>query len=165
MSVDNSPAGLAGLPDDVRSRVLGLTADVLPSVPKLPASLRKVADFAPARRARLGGTAIVAALEADDDFRERVSAQVVGKLPAPLADLTDAPRDADPVELAALAWLLRPEGWEGVLADAVSRVAERATTTGAAREGDLERLRAKARGCRAGAARRTHARTAPSSPT
>ena len=146
MSVDNSPAGLAGLPDDVRSRVLGLTADVLPSVPKLPASLRKVADFAPARRARLGGTAIVAALEADDDFRERVSAQVVGKLPAPLADLTDAPRDADPVELAALTWLLRPEGWEGVLADAVSRVAERATTTGAAREGDLERLRAKLEG-------------------
>jgi len=146
MSVDNSPAGLTGLPDDVRSRVLGLTADVLPSVPKLPASLRKVADFAPARRARLGGTAIVAALEADDDFRERVSAQVVGKLPAPLADLTDAPRDADPVELAALAWLLRPEGWEGVLADAVSRVADRATTTGAAREGDLERLRAKLEG-------------------
>jgi predicted RNA-binding protein with PIN domain len=143
MSAENSPSGLAALPDEVRSRVLGLTADVLPSVPKLPASLRKVADFAPARRARLGGTAIRAALEADDEFRERVAAQVVAKLPAPLSDLTAAPLDADPAELAALSWLVRPDGWETLLAEASARVAARAATAGAASEADLERLRGK----------------------
>jgi predicted RNA-binding protein with PIN domain len=143
MSVDSGSSGLTGLPDDVRSRVLGLTADVLPAVPKLPASLRKVADFAPARRARLGASAIVAALESDDEFRERVAAQVVTKLPAPLSDLTAAPLDADPAELAALSWLVRPEGWETLLAEAAVRVAERGTPPSAARDADLDRLRAK----------------------
>jgi predicted RNA-binding protein with PIN domain len=113
-------------------------------VPRLPASLRKVADFAPARRARLGGTAILAALDGDDDFRERVAAQVVAKLPAPLSDLADAPRDSDPAELAALAWLVRPDGWQDLLADALTRVADRGAAAGGASEADMERLRSKA---------------------
>jgi len=52
VSEDRPAPALADLPDEVRHRVHVLTADVLPSVAKLPAPLRKVADFAPARRAK-----------------------------------------------------------------------------------------------------------------
>jgi predicted RNA-binding protein with PIN domain len=143
VSGDSATAGLVGLPDEVRARVLGLTADVLPAVPRLPAPLRKVADFAPARRARLGAAAMASALESDDEFRERVGAQVVAKLPAPLSDLAAAPRDADPAEVAALAWLIRPEGWEALLADVESRLAERGGGS-AVDEAQLERSRSRA---------------------
>ena len=67
---DDLPA-LEQLPPAVRARVVALTAQVLPDVPRLPASLRKVATFAVARRARHGGPAILAALD-DEDFRDRV---------------------------------------------------------------------------------------------
>jgi predicted RNA-binding protein with PIN domain len=142
MAVDIPGSELAELPDEVRTRVLSLTADALPAVPRLPASLRKVAEFAPTRRARLGGSAIVAALESDDDFRDRVASQVVAKLPAPLADLTAAPLDADPAELAALSWLIRPEGWETLLADAAARVGPRVPEDRS--DAELGRLRTKA---------------------
>ena len=58
----------APLPERLRLRVVALVSAVLPSVVPVPAPLRKVAGFAPARRARLGGAAIWDAL-ADDDFR------------------------------------------------------------------------------------------------
>lgn len=103
---------LAELPEPVRTRVVALTADTLPDVPKLPPAVRRVATFAPARRARLGGTAITDAL-ADDDFRARVGTQVAAR-PAPASD---------PATDAALAWLVRPDGWEEALAEAVGRVA------------------------------------------
>ena len=67
---DDLPA-LEQLPPAVRARVVALTAQVLPDVPRLPASLRKVATFTVARRARHGGPAILAALD-DEDFRDRV---------------------------------------------------------------------------------------------
>ncbi len=98
---------LAELPEPVRARVVALAADVLPDVPKLPPAVRRVATFAPARRARLGGTAIAEAL-ADDEFRDRVGTQVA----APSARRRPTP----PTE-AALAWLTRPEGWEDALDD------------------------------------------------
>ena len=43
-------------------RVVDLVARVLPTLTPLPPSLRKVADFTPARRARVGERTIVAAL-------------------------------------------------------------------------------------------------------
>ena len=102
------------LPDAVRHRVVALTAEVLPSVTGLPAPLRRAADFAPARRARLGGPAIAEALQ-DPDLVARVGTQVAaarGGEPA-----------GDDVAAAALAWLVRPEGWEQAVHDAVRRVA------------------------------------------
>ncbi len=105
---------LADLPDLVRQRVVALAAGSLPDVPRLPASVRRVATFAPARRARLGGRAIAEAL-ADDGFRDRLGVQLAAR-PAPAPD--------DPAGLAAWAWLLRPEGWEAALADEVRRVAD-----------------------------------------
>lgn len=142
MSDDVASVPLAELPDEVRLRVLALTADVLGQVPSLPVSVRKVAAFAPARRARLGGTAIGAALTADDDFRARVGVQVEARLPSP-RELAEMSPDADPVELAAVSWLTRPDQWEVVLASALTSVAAR---TGAAPEptGDTDRWREKA---------------------
>jgi predicted RNA-binding protein with PIN domain len=123
---------LAELPDALRARVVVLSADVLPDVVRLPPSLRRVADFAPARRARLGSSAIATVLAADGGFRERVGTQVAGR-PAGDPD--------DPVELAARAWLCRPEGWEALVADGVRRVAERAG--GAPAVDESQRLRAR----------------------
>ena len=115
MSEDRAAPGLADLPDEVRHRVHALTAAVLPGIAKLPAPLRKVADFAPARRAKLGASAMTAALESDEEFRDRVAVQVAGDRPQPVDDVT----------VAALAWLLRADGWEDELDTALTGLAHR----------------------------------------
>lgn len=108
------PFALAELPEPVRARVVALTADVLPVLGQLPPSLRRVASFAPARRAKLGTTAIVAAL-GDEDLRGRVATQVSARKP---------PAEA-PVDRAALAWLVRAaESWEDELAALLVELAE-----------------------------------------
>lgn len=114
------------LPEQVRTKVVALAAEVLPQVSDLPASVRRVATFAPNRRAKLGGTMIAAAIEADDDFRSRLATQVAAARPV-LPDLSRAgvPEAADPIEVAALLWLSRPEGWQAHYADAVRRVESR----------------------------------------
>lgn len=111
MSAPSVPAA-SELPEVVRTRVVSLVSDVLALVTPLPPALRKVADFAPARRARLGARAIEAALH-DDEFRTRAATQVRARL----ADLADAleegtvPDEADRVDLAALAWLGGVDDW------------------------------------------------------
>jgi predicted RNA-binding protein with PIN domain len=117
---------LVPLPEAVRVRVVALAADVLPQVASLPPALRKVAAFAPQRRARLGSTPIAAALTSDSEFRGHVVTQVAALRPE-LAGILDDPQSvevADPADVAALAWLARPEGWEETFADAVRRVEE-----------------------------------------
>ena len=161
MSEDDARTELAELPDEVRLRVLSLTADVLGQVPTLPAPLRKVADFAPARRARLGATAIGAAL-ATDDFRERVAVQVEARLPTPRGESTEVAADRDPVEAAARAWLVRPEGWQAVLGEVDETLAARAGAPAQDRDrtggGRRPRPRSRPRATRAPG-------TAPSWPT
>lgn len=98
----------AALPERLRLRVVALVSAVLPTVAPVPAPLRKVAGFAPARRARLGGGAIWEAL-GDDDFREHAAVQVAA-LPV---------GEDDPVDAAARAWLSRDEGWEELVAQVV----------------------------------------------
>lgn len=138
------------LPEEVRARIVVLTADVLPSVPRVPSALRKVAEFAPARRARLGSTPIAAALGSDDDFRDRVGVQLASRIPEGSDELADgdaeAVLEADPVEVAALAWLLRPEGAGGVLVRATDRLAElaRSATASDPHESDVWRDKAQA---------------------
>ena len=117
MSEDRAAPGLADLPDEVRHRVHALTAGVLPGIAKLPPPLRKVADFAPARRARLGASAMTVALESDEEFRDRVAVQVAGDRPQPVDDVT----------VAALAWLVRADGWEDELDAALAELAQRPT--------------------------------------
>lgn len=98
------------LPEAVRSRLVSLVAASLGDVTPLPAALKQVAGFAPARRARLGASAIMTELERDDELRTRVAVQVATRAGG---DVTD---------VAALAWLERSEDW----LDAVRRAAEQA---------------------------------------
>jgi predicted RNA-binding protein with PIN domain len=118
--------GPATLPEGVRSRIVALTAEVLPQVTNLPASLRKVAGFAPARRGRLGATQIWATLTADDEFRGQVATQVAGARPvlASALETAEAAAEADPFDLAAVLWLSRPEGWEAGYDVALARLEE-----------------------------------------
>ncbi len=119
------------LPERLGVRVVALVAAVLPSVTPVPSSLRKVAGFAPARRARLGATAIREAL-ADDGFREHAAVQVAAV----------PPRDDDPLDRAARAWLTRGDGWDDVVAAVVDDLAraEASDDSGAA---ELARLEAR----------------------
>ncbi|HCB04858.1 MAG TPA: RNA-binding protein [Nocardioides bacterium] len=97
------------LPEVVRSRLVTLVAASLGDVTPLPPALKQVAGFAPARRARLGASAIMTELERDDELRQRVAVQVGTRA------------GAEATDVAALAWLERSEGWE----DAVRRAGER----------------------------------------
>lgn len=102
----------------VRARVVGLAADALGRMDtqQLPASLRRVASFAPARRARLAATQIAGVLAEDDGFRERVAVQVRAEVPDLVCALEgDGGAPVDPVDRAALAYLLRPEGWARIV--------------------------------------------------
>jgi predicted RNA-binding protein with PIN domain len=121
---------LAGLPEPVRTRVVAQAADVLPDVPTLPPAVRRVAAFAPARRARLGAGAISEAL-ADDEVRERVGVQVAAR---------PEPDDADDVAVVARAWLTRPDGWVEAVTARLARI-EEAAAAGEGRDRELDRLR------------------------
>lgn len=130
MSAAPGPA-LTDLPEPVRLRVVAQVAEVLPDVPQLPPGVRRVATFAPARRARLGATAIGEALD-DEEFRERAGVQVAAR-PEPATE--------DDVAVAARAWVTRPEGWAEVVAERAARVA--AVAPPDQRDRELERLRAR----------------------
>lgn len=119
----------APLPERLRLRVVALVSAVLPSVMPLPPSLRKVAGFAPAKRARVGATTIWAALE-DDEFRQHAAVQVAA-MPA-----LDEPADA-----AARAWLIRHEGWQEAVAEVAARLADD-PAGGDPQQAEIERLNA-----------------------
>lgn len=130
------------LPTAVRARVVGVSAEVLPDVPALPPALRRVASFAPARRARLGATAIAQGLE-DDAVRERVAAQVLARRAARVAALERGELE-DPAEAAALDWLVRPEGWEERCRVEIAEVAGREAPTPEQEQAREDHWRARA---------------------
>ena len=103
------------LPDRVRARVVALASDALGrmSAELVPTTLKRVAAFAPARRATLAGSQIASVLAADDRFREQVATDVREQVPdlAAALDAGTPPSAADPVDLAAVAYLTRPPGW------------------------------------------------------
>ena len=135
---DEARLALGELPETLRTRVVALTAEVLPNVVRLPPQLRRMAAFAPARRARLGAGAIVEALESDEEFRERVATQVAARSGPP----ADGSAGTPSAELAAVAWLTRPEGWDQVVDDAV-RALHEAPAVVARDDAEAERLRGK----------------------
>jgi predicted RNA-binding protein with PIN domain len=148
ISDDNGPE--RPLPEPVRSRVVTLAATAMTGLPpdEVPAALRKVAKFAPQRRARLGGAAIAAQLTGDALFRQRVGARAqaeAGELGSAVAGGT-SPAAADPVEVAALAYLTRPTGWRELVdvADAALRSeASRAAITEQVQEAEARAARAE----------------------
>ncbi|WP_327069552.1 NYN domain-containing protein [Kitasatospora sp. NBC_01302] len=159
------------LPEGVRRRVIGLAADALGGLPSadLPPTLRPYAKFTPARRAKYAGTALAAALEAEPVFRLRIADRL--RLGQP--DLVRAletgqvPGAAEPLDVAAAAYLLRTSGWTRLVAEAgeeaeragaqdaaaeaarlVEKLQEELAATRAAARADLERQRADSEGIR-----------------
>ncbi|MCU7725689.1 NYN domain-containing protein [Actinoplanes sp. KI2] len=138
------------LPEPVRQRITALAAAVLPGLPadEIPVALRRVARFAPNRRARLGGREIAAQLTSDPLFRQRISGRIVteaGDLGAAVV-AGMAPAAADPVEVAALAYLTRPEGWRDLIegaGEAVRAEADSAAVASQIREAEQRAVRAE----------------------
>lgn len=149
------PAGAAGgdaealdrpLPEGVRRRVVALVSDAFGglTVAELPAQLRQYARFTPSRRARFAGNAMAAALESDPVFRQRIGERF-GQADPELAAAVESgspPPAADPVDVAAAAYVLRPAGWVKLVAAAGEEV-QRADAERADEENrrELERLR------------------------
>ncbi|MFI7273403.1 NYN domain-containing protein [Streptomyces sp. NPDC049879] len=134
------------LPERVRHRVIALAAEAFGGLTpaELPGTLRQYARFTPSRRVRFGGNAMAAALESDAVFRARVGARLSQTAPE-LAEAVEhgtPPPAADPVEVAAVAFVLRPAGWAKLVA-AAGEEAQRAQEerVGQERERELARLR------------------------
>ncbi|WIX78611.1 NYN domain-containing protein [Amycolatopsis carbonis] len=104
------PASWTGLPDAVRERIAELAATAVAKLPPtdVPRQLRPVAKFAPAKRAKLGGAALLAALGDSAQFRTAV----IEWLREHRTDALD-PNAADSVVGAAAAVLLGESGAAG----------------------------------------------------
>jgi len=160
------------LPEAVRQRVVETAADVVGTLrtEEVPAPLRRVARFEPRRRARLAAAPIATQLEKDEEFRERVAESVRESQPelAAALDSGTVPAAADPVNVAALAYLMRPPGWPERIetarrdlersalaadeAETIRKVAELQEQIAAAkatRSEEIDKLRAELRGFRA----------------
>ncbi|APY88713.1 RNA-binding protein [Streptomyces alfalfae] len=134
------------LPDGVRRRVVRLVSDAFGglTLAELPAQLRQYARFTPTRRAKFAGNAMAAALESEALFRQRIGERL-RESQAELAGALDAgapPPAADPLDVAAAAYVLRPAGWVK-LVTAAGEEAQRADAERADDEtrAELERLR------------------------
>ncbi|MFF0088763.1 NYN domain-containing protein [Streptomyces canus] len=134
------------LPDGVRRRVVHIVSEGFGglTVGELPPQLRQYARFAPNRRAKFAGNAMAAALETDPLFRQRIGEKFREAQPE-LAGALDSgapPPAADPLDVAAAAYVLRPTGWVKLVTaageEALRADAERADEESRA---ELERLR------------------------
>ncbi|MEU8787449.1 NYN domain-containing protein [Streptomyces sp. NPDC048637] len=157
---DDAPEGAADevldrpLPEGVRRRVVALTAESFGAltVAELPPPLRQYARFTPTRRAKFAGNAMAAALESDAVFRQRIAGKLREGQPELAAALEHGtpPAAADPLDVAAAAYVLRPEGWVKLVAAAGEEAQRaRAERAGEEAEQELARLReelAQARG-------------------
>ena len=103
------------LPEVVRLRVVALASDALGALgdDEVPASLRPFRRWAPARRTKLAATPLAAAVEHDVLFRQRCGTRLREAMPDLVAALEaeTVPAAADPIDVAAAAYLLRSPGW------------------------------------------------------
>lgn len=134
------------LPEGVRRRVVQIVSDGFGGLTlgDLPPQLRQYARFTPNRRAKFAGNAMAAALETDSLFRQRIAERLREAQPelAGALDSGSAPPAADPLDVAAAAYVLRPTGWVK-LVTAAGEEAQRADAERADEESraELERLR------------------------
>jgi predicted RNA-binding protein with PIN domain len=134
------------LPEQVRLNVVDLAAQVLGAMPAaaVPPPLRGIARFDPRKRAKLGSAPIAAQLENDKEFRELVAESVAAGWPELVASLADGnvPPAADPVLVAAAAYLTRPPGWADMVEAARADLQQNAVAAeGSEREEVVTRLR------------------------
>ncbi|MGH4027720.1 NYN domain-containing protein [Actinomycetota bacterium Odt1-20B] len=134
------------LPDGVRRRVIQIVSDGFGglTLTELPAQLRQYARFTPTRRTKFAGNAMAAALESDPLFRQRIGERL-RESQTELTGALDAgapPPAADPLDVAAAAYVLRPTGWVK-LVTAAGEEAQRADAERADEEtrAELDRLR------------------------
>jgi predicted RNA-binding protein with PIN domain len=158
----------APLPEAVRARIVTIAADCLGTLTpdEVPGPLRAVARFTPRRRMK-ATTPIATQLSTDEKFRAVVGAHARAGQPdlAAALDAGDPPAAADPVDVAALAWLLRSTGWESLVERAAAaeasasaaaasaeetavRLREQLDTTRATGRAELSRLRGELAGLR-----------------
>ncbi len=134
------------LPEQVRAHVVDLAAQVLGTMPPaaVPPPLSGIARFDPRKRARLGGAPIAAQLETDKNFREVVAEALADAWPELVTSLADgaAPPAAEPVVVAAAAYLTRPPGWPELVEAARADLEQSAAVAeGTAQEQAISRLR------------------------
>ena len=147
-SAEESTVDWSALPEPLRVRLAELGADALGEMAKVdvPQHLRPVAKFAPTKRARLGGTQVVAGLRDSANFRTAVIEWLRKNRPSTL-EVTSP----DPVTAAAAAVLTGDdvalhyvELVSRRVGDATLRAERDAAVVRAERmEGELERLRAE----------------------
>ncbi|MEU1128074.1 RNA-binding protein, partial [Streptomyces sp. NPDC005899] len=134
------------LPEGVRRKVVALVSEAFGglTVAELPSQLRQYARFTPSRRVKFAGNAMAAALESDPEFRRRIGERIGRSRPELAGPLETGapPAAADPVDVAAAAYVLRPAGWVK-LVTAAGEEAERADAERADEETrrELEKLR------------------------
>ncbi|MGI5501792.1 NYN domain-containing protein [Lentzea sp. CA-135723] len=147
-SPEESTVDWSALPEPLRVRLAELGADALGEMAKVdvPQHLRPVAKFAPTKRARLGGSQVVAGLRDSANFRTAVVEWLRKNRPSTL-EVTSP----DPVTAAAAAVLTGDdvalhyvELVSRRVGDATLRAERDAAVVRAERlEGELERLRAE----------------------
>ncbi|RRS02008.1 NYN domain-containing protein [Glycomyces terrestris] len=117
------------LTEPVRRRAVEIAAAAMPGLApaRVPARLRRFLKFSPAKRAKLAKGELAAALDGDGAFRAGLSevlASTDSPLIASIASGGAVSPMADPVEVAALTYLLRPDGWRELIAAAVDAIPE-----------------------------------------
>ena len=142
------PAHHPVLPEGVRRHLTELASAVLGELdpPDVPVSLQRVRAFAPARRARAGAGPLAVALDRDPAFRQRVAAawRALHEELAAAVDTGSVPGAADPAPAMAGVYLLRPDGWQALLATLSSAVEQVGAQAAAVRSDAALRAELKA---------------------
>ncbi|MGI5168655.1 NYN domain-containing protein [Spirillospora sp. CA-253888] len=133
---------------------------------EVPLPLRRFARFERRKRAKLAAQPIAALLEKDDAFRRRVAGPLREAQPELVEEVEAGrvPPAAEPVQVAAIAYLVRPEGWTGLVEAAraelersataseeeaaerrIAALTEELAAARAARSAELDKLRAELR--------------------
>ncbi|KAB2370715.1 RNA-binding protein [Actinomadura montaniterrae] len=121
------------LPEAVRLSVVEAAAELIGALPpdEVPVPLRRFARFERRKRAKLAGQHIAAVLEKDAEFRGRVAEPLREAQPdlVEAVESGDVPPAADPVRVAVVAYLLRPDGWTELVEAARAELERSATAS------------------------------------